>query len=144
MGAATPRERIFIVGFHRKIFGTSPPFEFPEDPGDVAPTIGGILEEKPEAKYTLSDQLWKYLQEYAKRHREKGNGFGFGLADPAGIARTLSARYYKDGSEILIPQPAGQNPRRLTPREAARLMGFPTDLPIIVSETKRTSSSAMR
>jgi DNA (cytosine-5)-methyltransferase 1 len=130
------RERVFIVGFHRRIFGTAPPFEFPGDPRDVPPSVGSILEEEPEAKYTLSDQLWKYLQEYAKRHREKGNGFGFGLADPAGIARTLSARYYKDGSEILIPQPAGQNPRRLTPREAARLMGFPADLPIVVSDTQ--------
>ena len=74
-------------------------------------------------KYTLTDHLWSYLQDYARRHREKGNGFGFGLFGPDDVARTLSARYYKDGSEILIRQ-KGKNPRRLTPRECARLMGF--------------------
>jgi DNA (cytosine-5)-methyltransferase 1 len=74
-------------------------------------------------KYTLSDRLWQYLQNYAEKHRAKGNGFGFGLFGPENVARTLSARYYKDGSEILIRQD-GKNPRRLTPRECARLMGF--------------------
>ncbi len=63
------------------------------------------------------------MQEYAKKHKAKGNGFGFGLAGPEDTARTLSARYYKDGSEILIKQ-EGKRPRRLTPRECARLMGF--------------------
>ena len=95
-----------------------------------------ILEKKVDEKYTLSDHLWNYLQEYAKAHREKGNGFGFGLADPKGQTRTLSARYYKDGSEILIPQNGRKNPRRLTPRETARLMGFDDSLPIIVSDTQ--------
>jgi len=75
------------------------------------------------------------LQEYAKRHKAKGNGFGFGLADPAGTVRTLSSRYYKDGSEILIPQ-KDKNARRLTPREAGRLMGFDDRLPIVVSDTQ--------
>ena len=75
-------------------------------------------------KPTLTDKLWSYLQQYAEKHKAKGNGFGFGLADLDGVSRTLSARYYKDGSEILIPQ-EGMNPRRLTPRECARLMGYP-------------------
>ena len=74
-------------------------------------------------KYTLSDKLWGYLQSYAEKHKARGNGFGFGINTPDTVARTLSARYYKDGSEILIAQP-GSNPRRLTPRECARLMGF--------------------
>jgi len=84
----------------------------------------------------LTDHLWKYLQQYAEKHRAKGNGFGFGMTDLDGISRTLSARYYKDGSEILIPQGKRKNPRRLSPREAARLMGFPDDLPIVVSDTQ--------
>ena len=86
-------------------------------------------------KYTLTDKLWIYLQNYAAKHRAAGNGFGFGLADPEGIARTLSARYYKDGSEILIEQ-EGKNPRRLTPRECARLQGFPDEFIIPVSDTQ--------
>ena len=76
-------------------------------------------------RYTLSDHLWEYLQRYAEKHRAKGNGFGFGLVGPHDVARTLSARYYKDGSEILVKQD-GKNPRRLTPRECSRLMGFDT------------------
>ncbi|MDW8207381.1 MAG: DNA (cytosine-5-)-methyltransferase [Chloroherpetonaceae bacterium] len=85
-------------------------------------------------KYTLSDHLWRYLQRYAEKHRAKGNGFGFGLVGPEDIARTLSARYYKDGSEILVRQRG--NPRRLTPRECARLMGFPDSFRIPVSDTR--------
>ncbi len=87
------------------------------------------------SKYTLSDKLWNYLQDYAEKHRKKGNGFGFGLFGPDDVARTLSARYHKDGSEILIKQPR-KNPRRLTPREAARLMGFPDSFDIPVSDTQ--------
>jgi DNA (cytosine-5)-methyltransferase 1 len=86
-------------------------------------------------KFTLSDHLWGYLQGYAEKHRLKGNGFGFGLVTGKDIARTLSARYYKDGSEILIKQ-ARKNPRRLTPRECARLMGFPDTFRIPVSDTR--------
>jgi DNA (cytosine-5)-methyltransferase 1 len=86
-------------------------------------------------KYTLTDKLWKYLQEYAEKHRAKGNGFGFGLCEGDGISRTLSARYYKDGSEILIYN-KNSNPRRLTPRECARLMGFPESFKIVVSDTQ--------
>jgi len=130
------RERIFIVCFDRRVFGDSPPFSFPSQPEAAPPRLEDILERKPDPKYTLSDHLWKYLQEYARIHREKGNGFGYGLADIKGISRTLSARYYKDGSEILIPQGISKNPRRLSPREAARLMGFDDSLSIVVSDTQ--------
>ena len=89
-------------------------------------SVRSILETEVEDKYTLSDKLWSYLRNYAEKHRARGNGFGYGLVDPDGTTRTLSARYYKDGSEILIPQD-GKNPRRLTVRECARLMGYPED-----------------
>ncbi|MCP4706302.1 MAG: DNA (cytosine-5-)-methyltransferase [candidate division Zixibacteria bacterium] len=130
------RERIILVGFDRNVFGNNPPFEFPLEPLITPPVLKTILESKPEKKYTLSDHLWKYLQNYAERHRKKGNGFGYGIANLDGITRTLSARYFKDGSEILINQGKNTNPRRLTPREAARLMGFPDDLAIVVSDTQ--------
>ena len=94
-----------------------------------------ILQRKVDPKYTLSDKLWNYLQEYKKKHKAKGNGFGFGLTDLNGISRTMSARYYKDGAEILIPQ-RGKNPRRLTPRECARLQGFPDNFIIPVSDNQ--------
>ncbi len=87
-------------------------------------------------KYTLTDKLWAYLQGYAAKHKAAGNGFGFGLVYPDSVARTLSARYYKDGSEILVWQGEGKNPRRLTPRECARLMGFPDTFRIPVSDTR--------
>ncbi|BCJ90510.1 cytosine-specific methyltransferase [Terrihabitans soli] len=132
------RERIFIVGF-RDIEDFT--FDGMTIPGSLSgPKLGSILHsedgtEKPDNgytsgrhatvsdKYTLSQHLWTYLRNYAEKHREKGNGFGFGLVGPDDITRTLSARYYKDGSEILIKQPR-KPPRRLTPRECARLMGF--------------------
>jgi DNA (cytosine-5)-methyltransferase 1 len=123
------RERIFIAGFKKPT-----PFKFPEIE-DKKPKLTQILSKRVAKKYTLSDHLWDYLQKYAKKHKENGNGFGFGLADKEGVTRTLSARYYKDGSEILIPQ-KGKNPRRLTPRECARLMGYPGDFKIIVSDTQ--------
>ena len=85
-------------------------FEFPEPPNTEL-AIREILEKRVDPKYTLSDKLWNYLQEYKKKHQAKGNGFGFGLTDLNGVSRTLSARYYKDGAEILIPQ-RGKNPRR--------------------------------
>ncbi|MGB6247871.1 MAG: DNA (cytosine-5-)-methyltransferase [Terriglobales bacterium] len=128
------RERIYIVCFDRKVFGDDPQFSFP-DPPTQTPKFRDILEETPDRKYTLTSHLWEYLQDYAKRHREKGNGFGFGIADPDGVSRTLSARYYKDGSEILIKQDR-RSPRRLTPTECARLMGFPGDKKIVVSDTQ--------
>jgi DNA (cytosine-5)-methyltransferase 1 len=123
------RERIFIVGFREPIA-----FKFPILV-NKHPKIRDILENNVDEKYTLTDNLWQYLQNYAEKHRAKGNGFGFGLVDIDGISRTLSARYYKDGSEILIPQ-ANKNPRRLTPRECARLMGFPETFKIVTSDTR--------
>ena len=126
------RARTFMVGFDKERYGEHVKFEFPPMP-EAVHRIGDILESKVDPKYTLSDHLWKYLQDYAKKHNEKGNGFGFGLVDFHGIARTMSARYYKDGSEILIPQD-GKNPRRLTPREAARLLGYPPEFRIEVSD----------
>lgn len=134
-GVPQHRERIFLVCFDRRVFGNAPPFDYPAKSEKRAKLVD-ILDPAPDSKYTLTNHLWKYLQDYAQRHREKGNGFGFGLADPEGITRTLSARYYKDGSEILIPQGRYTPPRRLTPREAARLMGFDDRLPIVVSDTQ--------
>ncbi|MCZ2157631.1 MAG: DNA cytosine methyltransferase, partial [Bryobacterales bacterium] len=87
-------------------------------------------------RYTLTPKLWAYLKAYAAKHKAAGNGFGYGLVDGDGVARTLSARYYKDGSEILVSQGPRKRPRRLTPRECARLMGFPDDFVIPVSDTQ--------
>lgn len=131
------RERIFIVGFRELTDFSFDDVELPSP--EVGPKLSSILHpqdgtEPPEAPYTdvkgrvarkyiLTDGLWKYLQDYASKHRSLGHGFGFGLVGPMDTARTLSARYYKDGSEILIRRKRG-NPRRLTPRECARLMGF--------------------
>lgn len=117
------RERTFMVGFDKKVFNGEENFSFPDMP-DSNLKIKDILEKSPESKYTLTDLLWNYLQGYAQKHKLKGNGFGFGLVDLNGISRTMSARYYKDGAEILIPQKKS-NPRRLTVREAARLQGYP-------------------
>lgn len=131
------RERIFIIGFREnqgfifddmKLPDAKPKLRDILHPGDgsEAPdqrfTVGnsGRVSEK----YTLTDHLWNYLQRYKEKHQAAGNGFGFGLVGPDDVARTLSARYYKDGSEILIKQEEGKAPRRLTPRECARLMGF--------------------
>ena len=132
------RERIFMVGFRDRVDFSLENVEL-RDP-QTGPTLGAILHpedgsEKEDghftdsdgnvnAKYTLSDHLWQYLQDYAAKHRRRGNGFGFGLVGPDDVARTLSARYYKDGSEILVEQSKHRNPRRLTPRECSRLMGF--------------------
>jgi DNA (cytosine-5)-methyltransferase 1 len=91
---------------------------------------------KVQQKYTLTDRLWQYLQAYAEKHRAKGNGFGCSVVGRGDVARTLSARYYKDGSEILVSGGPGRNPRRLTPRECARLMGFPDTFRIPVSDTR--------
>lgn len=150
------RERIFIAGFREKNGFDFESMILP-DPF-TGPKLGGILhsEDNTESvkqnhrfidlktgkvlgRYTLTDKLWNYLQRYAEKHRKKGNGFGFGLVGPKDITRTLSARYYKDGSEILVKQ-SGKNPRRLTPRECSRLMGFDTlqgnDFVIPVSDTQ--------
>lgn len=129
------RERILIVGFDRKRYGNEIDFSFDLTPVEPKPVMKDILEKNVEDKYTLTDKLWAYLQNYAEKHKAAGNGFGYGIADPNGVARTLSARYYKDGSEILIAQ-EGKNPRRLTPRECARLQGFPDEFKIVVSDTQ--------
>jgi len=148
------RERIFIVGFREKV-----PFSWSclKKPDPASKRMKSILH--PEngsesnefdfmkgyitgengsvnGKYTLSDKLWLYLKNYAAKHKAKGNGFGFGLVGPNDTSRTLSARYYKDGSEILVNRGEGNNPRRLTPRECARLMGYPDDFIIPVSDTQ--------
>ncbi len=132
------RERIFIAGFKKDTGFSFDDIKLHQD--QKPPVLGSILHrqdgsEIPESpytvepdgrvhpRYTLTDKLWLYLQNYAQKHQARGNGFGFGLVGPESVARTLSARYYKDGSEILIQQP-DRNPRRLTPRECARLMGF--------------------
>lgn len=135
------RERIFIAGVRGDLdFGIDlDTLELPD--GATGPRLGSILhaedgselegneafldaEGAVSGRYVLSDKLWQYLQDYAEKHRRKGNGFGFGLTGPNDVARTLSARYHKDGSEILVDRGPGRNPRRLTPRECARLMGF--------------------
>jgi DNA (cytosine-5)-methyltransferase 1 len=135
------RERIFIVGFRESNNFTFDDFMVP-DPAK-GPKLGTILHSGNEAqenreldhkyldkngrvldKYTLTPKLWNYLQAYAEKHRRKGNGFGCSVVGTGSVTRTLSARYYKDGSEILVEQPGKKNPRRLTPRECARLMGF--------------------
>lgn len=129
------RERIVIVGFDMERYGEDIEFEFALKQNEAQPVVRDILEENVNDKYTLSDKLWIYLQNYAAKHKEAGNGFGYGIAPLDGVTRTISARYYKDGSEILIAQ-EGKNPRRLTPRECARLQGFPDSFKIPVSDTQ--------
>ena len=130
------RERILIVGFDRKRYLLEEmQFEFSIVPKEPKPVMRDILETGVDERYTLSDKLWNYLQDYAAKHKAAGNGFGYGLAPTDGVSRTLSARYYKDGSEILISQ-KNKNPRRLTPRECARLQGFPDTFKIPVSDTQ--------
>jgi DNA (cytosine-5)-methyltransferase 1 len=144
------RERIVMVGFrentgfswddlHLPVRGHRRMKDIlhPEDGSEATEghfTVGAKA--KVNDKYTLSDKLWDYLQGYAAKHKAKGNGFGFGLVEADSIARTLSARYYKDGSEILVSQGAKKNPRRLTPRECARLMGYGEGFRIPVSDTQ--------
>ena len=129
------RERILIVGFDRERYGNDVKFDFDIKPVFPKPVMRDILEQDVDDRYTLSNKLWLYLQNYANKHKAAGNGFGFGIAPLDGVSRTLSARYYKDGSEILIAQD-NKNPRRLTPRECARLQGFPDTFKIAVSDTQ--------
>ncbi len=143
------RERIIIVGFKEETGFTFDDFRSPK----TVPTLGSILHpedgteeiESPftigprgnvNPKYILTNKLWAYLQAYKEKHQKAGNGFGFGLVSPESITRTLSARYYKDGSEILVDRGRGKSPRRLTPRECARLMGYPDTFRIPVSDTQ--------
>lgn len=147
------RERIIIVGFRDKSSFTFDDLNLPEE----GPRLAAILHKTDgtepvlpwdndrffnhadrtvQNKYTLTPNLWNYLQAYAAKHKAAGNGFGFGMAYPDSVTRTLSARYHKDGSEILVFQGDGRRPRRLTPRECARLMGFPDTFEIPVSDTQ--------
>lgn len=144
------RERIVMVGFRENTGFSHDDLVLPGRAGrgmrDVLHPEDGS--ESPEShftvgpdakvsdKYTLTDKLWQYLQGYAAKHKAAGNGFGFGLVDGDSISRTLSARYYKDGSEILVSRGTGNNPRRLTPRECARLMGYDDSFRIPVSDTQ--------
>lgn len=148
------RERIVLVGFRRDL-DIHEGFTlqnikklFPK----VKPKLGDILEKKVDPKYILTSKLWEYLFNYSIKHKAKGNGFGYGLVKETDVTRTLSARYYKDGSEILIdrgfdpdknlhdPKNIVNRPRRLTPRECARLMGYDNatgkDFKIPVSDTQ--------
>jgi len=143
------RERILIAGFQRDAGFRWDSVHLPEHgprlKSILHPQDGSEEAEEPYTtgskgkvadRYTLTDNLWTYLQAYAAKHKAAGNGFGFGLVDGRSVTRTLSARYHKDGSEILVSQGSRKNPRRLTPRECARLMGFPKDFIIPVSDTQ--------
>jgi len=133
-GVPQNRERIYIVGIDRKRT-LKTPFTFPKAPKSPV-TVGEILEPRVDPKYTISDKLWKGHQRRLREHRAKGNGFGYSLFKPSSLyTSTISARYYKDGSEILIEQ-KGKNPRKVTPREAARLQGFPDSFKIPVSDAQ--------
>ena len=145
------RERIFIVCFNKEVFGENSEalsFRFPTLP-ESRISLTEVLEEDPDKKYMLTDNLWKYLQDYKKKHSEAGHGFGYGIIEhedrDQAVTRTLSARYHKDGSEVLIREPGWKNPRRLTPKEAMLLQGFNSEIastfghksgfPQIVSDT---------
>lgn len=149
---AQHRERVFLVGFRDgAVFDwdsvsipnlTAPPTMrsvlHAEDGSEVDLDAGRFLDSDGcvLSKYVLSQKLWAYLKAYAAKHKAKGNGFGYGLVGPDDVARTLSARYYKDGSEILVSRGVRARPRRLTPRECARLMGYRDDFKIVVSDTR--------
>jgi DNA (cytosine-5)-methyltransferase 1 len=133
-GVPQNRERIYIVGINKRKLG-SIGFVFPTPPYKEV-KVGDILETKVDDKYTLSNKLWQGHKRRLKEHRAKGNGFGYSLFNrESKYTSTISARYYKDGSEILIEQ-KGKNPRKLTPREAARLQGFPENFKIPVSDAQ--------
>ena len=146
-------ERIIIVGFRSKTSFSWDDLRLPEEGPRLASILHKTDGSEPvlhwdgdrffdhsarhvQPRYTLTPKLWAYLQAYAEKHRAAGNGFGFGMAYPDSVTRTLSARYHKDGSEILVYQGEQQRPRRLTPRECARLMGFPDTFRIPVSDTQ--------
>lgn len=130
------RQRIFIVGFREPSRFDFASVQLPSS--ENGPKLGSILEPSVDPKYTLTDNLWKYLQDYKKKHAAAGNGFGFSVFGPDDVTRTLSQRYYKDGSEILVDQP-GTRPRRLTPRECARLMGYEREgKPFILKDVSDT------
>ena len=130
-GVPQNRERIIFVGFKDK----SIKFEFPK-PFNNSTKVGDILEKNVDEKYTISDKMWKYQQDRKALQKAKGNGFGYSLFNEnSPYTSTISARYYKDGAEIYIEQ-ENKNPRRITPREAARLQGFPDTFKIVVSDNQ--------
>ncbi len=136
-GLPQNRERIIIVGFNRDYLPENfKEFEYPVGQIDEKVCVGDVLEESVGERFTISDKLWEGHQARKKKHKKKGNGFGFALFnEDSKYTSTISARYYKDGSEALIEQ-SGKNPRMLTPRECARLQGFPEDFIIPVSNAQ--------
>ncbi len=138
------RERVYIIALDKRQY-TQQQFnaivaeieeKYEAQKKKPLPQFKDILDDDVPDKYTLSDKLWSFLQAHAQKHKSKGNGFGYGLMKDGDVtARTLTARYYKDGSEVLVEQ-RGKNPRKLTPREAARLMGYPDNFKIAVSDTQ--------
>src|SRR5699024_9896376 len=134
-GVPQNRERIYIVGFDKRTVDNYEDFEFPT-PSNVETKVGNILQQNVSEKYTISDRLWDGHQRRKEEHKNKGNGFGYSIFNNnSPYTNTISARYYKDGSEILIEQ-KDSNPRKITPREASRLQGFPEDFIIPVSDTQ--------
>ena len=134
-GVPQNRERIYIVGFDKSVVSNWEEFSFPTPPKPQI-CVGDILEKNVDSKYTISDTLWQGHQRRKQEHKNKGNGFGYSLFnEDSPYTNTISARYYKDGSEVLIAQEKA-NPRKLTPREAARLQGFPEQFIIPVSDTQ--------
>ena len=137
-GVPQNRERIYIVGLNKEYYNISDDYEFTfPTPTYEKTRLGDILEHDVDEKYTISDALWEGHQRRKKEHKKKGNGFGYSLFnEESEYTNTISARYYKDGSEILIDQGPDKNPRKLTPRECARLQGFPEQFIITVSDTQ--------
>jgi len=143
------RERIFIVGLREDVGFSFDGFESTLPPQQDWPRLGSVLQSHNEidSKYTLTPHLWNYLQRYREKHAGQGNGFGYSLFGPEDVTRTLSARYHKDGSEILVEQ-KGTRPRRLTPTECARLMGFERggrtwDIPVSDTQAYRQFGNAV-
>lgn len=137
-GVPQNRERIYIVGFDKLYYNLDDSFEFVfPNPPKIKTCVGDILEKEVDPKYTISQRLYDGHLRRKEEHKKKGNGFGFSVfSKESEYTNTLSARYYKDGSEILIDQGEQQRPRKLTPRECARLQGFPEDFIIPVSDTR--------
>lgn len=139
-GVPTKRVRAFLVGIDRNL-NISDRFEFPDSENSIpsrtlANVLQGTLQDGIEEKYELSDKLWSFLKAHKAKHTAKGNGYGFQLRTANDVAPTITHRYYKDGSECLIDDGIGRNPRKITPREAARIMGFADEFAIPVSDTQ--------
>ncbi len=136
-GVPQNRERIYIIAFLENSFSDNIQIDFDTlKEQKIISKVGNILDENVDEKYTISDKLWAGHQRRKVEHKKKGNGFGYSLFNhESEYTSTISARYYKDGSEVLIHQD-NKNPRKLTPREAGRLQGFPDDFVIPVSDTQ--------